>query len=160
MLMIYTWTLMRFFWKLPSWSYFLNGGEILTMLAYALVTNFAESLAVLCGPLFLALVLPRKWFGDVFVARGAALAIGALSYSMYVGEQFNNFTEYPDLSLPTWTVLAAMAGIAVLVYLFGRIGLLRKVLEEVADRASIFAYILAPVSGLALLLIVARVLLG
>jgi hypothetical protein len=160
MLMIYTWTLMRFFWKLPSWLYFLNGEEILTMLAYSLVTNFAESLAVLCGPLFLALALPRAWFGDLFVARGGALSIAGLGYMMFLGEQFNNYVEYPTLSLPTWTVLLALAGIALLVYLFGRIGWLRKLLEEVAERASIFAYILAPVSGIAMLAIVVRILLS
>src|SRR5512146_2034650 len=60
-IVLYSWTLMRFFWKLPSWLYFLNGGEILGSLAYLLVINFLESLVFLCGPLFLAFVLPKGW---------------------------------------------------------------------------------------------------
>ncbi|MGE5071842.1 MAG: hypothetical protein ACM3MF_00300, partial [Anaerolineae bacterium] len=126
----------------------------------ALVTNFLESMVVLCGPLFLAMLLPRAWFGEMFVARGTAFSIAALAYMMYLGEQFNNYADYPTLSLPTWTVLLAFAGIAALVYLFGRIGLLRRVLEEIADRASIFAYVLGPLSGVALLVIVVRTLAG
>src|SRR5512140_447536 len=83
-LVIYTWTILWFFWKLPSWTFFLNVGEMLTMLAYSLATNFAESLLVLCGPLVLGLVLPRKWFSEVFVARGAALSLAGLGYMMFL----------------------------------------------------------------------------
>lgn len=153
-IIVYTWTLMRFFWKLPSWLYFLNGGEIVASLAYLLVINLLESLAVLCAPLFLALVLPKGWFRDVFVARGAALSIAGLGCMMILAEQFNNFNDYPTLSLPLWPVLLAIAGVALVVYGCGRIGAVRRVLEAVADRVSIFAYVLTPLSVLALLLVV------
>ena len=159
-IVIYTWTLMRFFWKLPSWLYFLNGGEIVASVAYLLVINFLESLAFLCGPLLLAFVLPEKWFRDVFVARGTGLALAGLGCMMLLAEQFNNFNDYPTLSLPLWPVALALAGIAVLVYLCGRIALLRRILEAVADRVSIFAYVLTPLSLLSLALVVVRSALG
>ena len=54
-LIVYAWTIIWFFWKLPSWLFFLNAGEILTAFAYSLATNLAESLVVLCAPLLLAL---------------------------------------------------------------------------------------------------------
>jgi hypothetical protein len=159
-IVIYTWTLMRFFWKLPSWLYFLNGGEVLTALAYLLVVNLLESLAFLCGPLFLALVLPRQWFRDVFVARGAALSLAGLGCMMVLAEQFNNFNDYPTLALPLWPVLLALIGIAVVVYFSGKIGGLRRVLEIFADRVSIFAYVLTPLSLLSVLLVVIHSALG
>ena len=159
-IVIYTWTIMPFFWKLPSWLFFLNGREILTSLAYLLVVNFLESLTFLCAPLFLAFVLPRKWFSDVFVARGTALALGGLGCMMLLAEQFNNDNAYPTLSLSLWLVLLALAALAVLVYLCGRVALLRKVLEAVADRVSIFAYVLTPLSLLALLVVVVHSALG
>ena len=144
----------------PGWLYFLNAGEILTALAYSLATNLAESLVVLCGPLLLALVLPRKWFYDVFVARGAALSIAVLGYMMFLAEQFKNKSDYPTLSLQLWTVLLALAGIVVLVYLFGRIALLRKIVEQIADRTTIFVYILIPLSILSLLVVIVRSVVG
>ncbi len=155
-IVVYAWTLMRFFWQLPSWLYFLNGGEILGALAYLLVVNFAESLVFVCGPLLLALILPKRWFHDVFVARGTALSLSTLGCMMLLAEQFNNFRDYPQLDLPVWWVLVAAAGIAALVYLCGRIGLLRKALEAVAERASIFVYLLVPLSLLAALLVIIR----
>lgn len=159
-IVIYTWTLMRFFWKLPSWLYFLNGGEIVASLAYLLVINFLESLAFLCGPLLLALVLPKSWFREVFVARGTGLALAGLGGMMLLAEQFNNFNDYPTLALPLWPVLLALGVIAALVYLCGRVALLRRLLEAVADRVSIFAYVLTPLSLLALALVAVRSALG
>ena len=159
-LIVYTWTLLWFFWKVPGWLYFLNAGEILTELAYNLTVNFAESLVVLCGPLFLAIVLPRRWFYDVFVARGASLVMAVLGYMMFLADQFKNKSDYPTLSLQLWTVLLALAGIAVLVYLFGRFAVLRRIVEFIADRATIFVYILVPLSLLSLLVVIVRSIAG
>ena len=159
-LIVYTWTLIWFFWQVPSWLYFLNVGEIMTALAYSLATNFAESLVVMCGPLFLALVLPRKWFHDVFIARGASLSMAGLGYMMFLANQFQNKSDYPTLSLQIWTVLLAAVGIALLVYLCGQIPLLRKMLEVVADRVTIFVYILVPLSIISVLVVVIRSLVG
>ncbi len=159
-LMVYSWTLLWFFWKVPSWLFFLNAGEILTNLAYVLATNLAESLVVACGPLFLALVLPKKWFHDVFIARGASLSIAGLGYMMFLAEQFQNNSDYPSTSLHAWTVALAAAGIALLVYLCGQSAVLRRIIEFVADRVSIFVYILTPLSILSLLVVIARSLIG
>lgn len=158
--MVYAWTLLWFFWKVPSWLYFLNAGEILTALAYSLATNFAESLVVLCGPLFLALVMPAKWFRDVFVARGAMLSIAGLGYMMYLANQFTDKSGYPSESLRPWTLLLVAAAIAVLVYIFGRIALLRRILEAIADRISIFVYVLVPLSIISVLVVIIRSLVG
>ena len=52
--------------------------------------------------------------------------------------------------------LLAMAGIVFLVFLVGRIGLLRKAVEEIASRAVIFNYIFIPLSALSLLVVLFR----
>ncbi len=159
-LIVYTWTLLWFFWKVPSWLYFMNAGEILTTLAYSLATKSFESIVVMCGLLFLAVVLPKKWFRDVFVAHGASLAIAGLAYLMFLANQFKDKNAYPTLSLQAWTVLLAAILIAVLVYLFGQVALLRKILEMVADRMSIFTYILVPLSVISVLVVAFRALGG
>lgn len=160
MLMVYTWTLLWFFWKVPSWLFFMNAGDILSVLPYLLATNLAESLVVLCGPLFLSLVLPKTWFHDVFVGRGAALSIAVLGYMMYLANQFKNKSDYPTLSLQLWSVLLALAGIAVLGYLFGQFRVLRRIIELISDRVTIFVYIFVPLSILSVLVIIVRSLLG
>ena len=155
-LIVYSWTILWFLWKAPSWLFFLSSGEILIVLAYSLATNLAESLVVLCAPLVLALALPKKWFSDVFVARGASLAIGGLGYMMFLADQFKNKSAYPALSLQAWTVALALLGILLFVYLSGRLAVLRQILEFVADRATIFVYVLIPLSVLSLLVVLFR----
>jgi hypothetical protein len=150
---LYAWTLLWFFWKLPGWLFFLNVGNILSALAYALATNLAESLVVLGGVLILAWILPGRWFRDLFVARGAALCIAGLGYMMFLADQFKNKIDYPKLPLAAWSVPLALIAIALIVYGCGRIGVVRKVLEAIADRATIFVYILVPASLISLIVI-------
>ncbi len=158
-LVIYTWTLMWFFWEVPSWLYYMRTGEILVLLAYAFATNLAESLAVLCGPLILALLLPQKWFSDVFVARGAAVSLAGLGWAIFVAEQFTNKNTYPAFWLKIPTVAVVAVAIGVIAYLCGRIRIVRKVLEAIADRVSIFAYIAAPLGVISLLVVGIRLLM-
>ncbi len=152
-LMVYSWTIIWFFYKFPSWLYFLNVGEILTVLAYSLATNLAESLTVLCGSVALSLVLPRKWFHDVFVARGGTLAIAGLGYMMYVASQFTSKEGYPSLTLKPWSVAVVLVLIVALVYVAGRSRIFRRIVEVIADRATIFLYLYMPLSAVALMVV-------
>ncbi len=149
-LMVYTWEIMWFFWKLPSWLFFLNAGEILIVVAYILGTAFLESLTVLIAPVLLGMVLPRKWFLDSFVARGGALVLSSLGYMMILASQFQGKDDYPSLSLKPWSAALAAIIIILIVFLAGRIGFVRKALEVLADRATIFLYLSMPLSLLSL----------
>jgi hypothetical protein len=155
-LLIYGWTILWFFWKLPAWLHFLNAGEITTVLVYALGTSLVESIIAVCLPLALALVLPIQWFSQVFVARGAALMLAALGSLMAVAFQFENREELPAMLRAVWPMLLIVLGIGVLVHLAGRISILRHALELIADRATIFLYVTVPLSALALLVLAAR----
>ena len=153
---VYSWTLLWFFWKYPSWLYFLNIGEILTVLAYSLATNFFESLVVLIAPLAVTVILPKKWFYDAFVARGVALVLPILGYMMYIAFQFESKLDYPTEALNWAPVILAVT--LLLVFVVGRVGFLRKVIEVFADRATIFIYLTIPLSLISVLVVVVRML--
>lgn len=153
-LMVYGWTLIWFFWKLPSWSYFLNLGEILTVLLYSLSTNLLESLFVLCIPLVLSVLLPRRWFHDRFVSMASALMIAGLGYTMYVSLQFRAADSYPKELIRQFPFAALF--ILFFSFLVGRINLLRKLFETLTENAIIFAYIFLPISLIALLIVIVR----
>lgn len=157
-LVIYTWTLMWFFWEVPSWLYYLRTVELLSLLAYAFATNLAESLVILFGIVALAVILPGKWFRDAFVARGAAISMAGLGCAIFVAEQFSDKNTYPAfwLRLPTLLVVAVVIG--ALAYVCGRISPVRKFLEALADRVSIFAYIAAPLGVLSVVVVGIRML--
>lgn len=154
---VYGWTILWFFWRLPSWLFFTNIGEILGIFAYAMALNLLESLCVVLIPVLLSVALPQKWFYDRFVARGAALVLLLLGYAMFFTARLQYEDGYPK-SLLLWSVLA-LCMIALLVYLVGKIPIACKLLEALSDRAIVFLYLFIPISLISLLVVIFRNLL-
>jgi hypothetical protein len=153
-LMVYSWTILWFFWKLPSWLFFMSIGEIAVIFAYAMAMNFLESLCVLLIPVLLAVVLPRQWFYATFVVRGTALVLLLLGYSMFFTNQLQYEAGYPKRLLVL--TIFAICIIAFLVYILGKIPIVCKLLEALSDGAVIFLYLSIPVSLIALVVVVYR----
>jgi hypothetical protein len=155
LLIFYGWTLIWFFWKLPSWEYFLTLGEISTILAYSMATNLLESLAVLLVPLLISIILPKNWFKDFFISRASSLVILGLGYTMLITKYITSENDYYPQNLVRLLPLAGVL-ILVLTFLIDRIPLLHKLLGGLADRATIFSYIFAPLGLISLLVVIVR----
>jgi len=154
-LIIYGWTVLWFFWKFPSWLYFLSIGEILNVLVYAIATNFLESLVILGGLVVINRWLPLRWFPEErFLARNVAMSLTGLGYMMFLALQFQGKEDYPAIGL--W--LAPLAIIIVLLagHLAGKVALLNRALAGFADRAIVFLYISVPASLICALIVLAR----
>ena len=153
-MMVYPWTLARFFWRLPSWLYFSSVGEIAVIFAYMMVVNLIESLLVLLAPLLMSIVLPQKWFYDRFITKGTLLVLFGLGYFMYFDNQLQYQTPFP-VELVSWTPAIALA-ILGLVFLIDRFRFLDGILAGLSSRLLIFLYISIPVSLVSLLVVVIR----
>lgn len=153
-LLIYGWTTWWFCWNVPGWINFLNLGEILVVYAYALTTNFLESLAVLAGILGLCLLLPRRLFLDAFVARAIALAVLGLTYMMYLSSLFVTKETYPS-ALLRWSPALGLL-MAAGAYALGNLTRFRRAAEMFGDRAIVFLYLSIPASLISLLVVVYR----
>lgn len=151
---IYSWSLFRFFWRLPGWLYYSSMGEIGVMFTYMMVVNLIESLVVLLAPLFLSIVLPQKWFSDRFVTKGTLLVLMGLGYLIYFSNHLHFQTPFP-VQLVTWTPAVAIA-ILGLVFLIDRAHVLDKALDEITSRLVIFLYISIPVSLVSVLVVLVR----
>ncbi len=148
-LILYTWTILWFFWKIPSWLLFMNVGELLSAFSFAMLTDLLESLAVLILVLLPALILPTKWFSEAFTVRGSVLAAGSLGWLGIVAQQFQIKADYPS-ALIQWSPLA-LAAIFVLSVLAGMHSGLRKLIASLADRLTVFLFVSLPLSLLALI---------
>lgn len=151
---IYYWALLHFFWRIPSWILYSSVGDILSNLAYLLVVNLIESLMVLLVPIVLSLALPQKWFNDRFVTKGLLLVSFGLAYLIYFDKQIQANAPFP-YELIKWTPIVALLMLA-LVFVLDRIEILGKFLTELADRLTIFVYILVPLSLLSALVVLIR----
>jgi hypothetical protein len=153
-MMIYPWTLTRYFWKLSSWILFASVGDLAVFFAYMVVVNLLESILVLLVPLTLSIILPRRWFYDHFKTRGVALVLFGLGFLIYLNRNMHADSSFP-LTLVRWTPVAAIA-ILTLAFLVDQVGFFRKLLEELANRLTVFLYISIPVSAIAVLVVLIR----
>ena len=156
-LAIYSWTILWFFWKFPSWLYYLSIGEIAKVFCYSIATNLIESLVVLLPALVLAVVLPRKWFYEGFVARSVVMILIGLGYMMYLANQFQGKEDYPSAAIQLIPVV--LLAILLAVFLAGRITLLRQVIAGFAERATVFLYISIPISLICLLVVLVQLVI-
>jgi hypothetical protein len=156
-LVIYSWTILWFFWKLPSWLYFLSIWEIAKVLCYSITINFLESLVVLAPSVFLAVILPKQWFLDGFISRSVTMILIGLVYMMYLSDQFHGMESYPAAALNLAPIILLAILLAVL--LVGKISFLRKLIEGFADRATVFLYISIPISLVCLLVVLVQLII-
>jgi len=152
--MIYSWSLSRFFWRLPSWLYFSSMGEIAVIFAYMMVVNLIESVLVFLVPILMSIILPQKWFYDRFITKGTLLVSLGLGYLMYFDNHLQYQSPFP-LEMVYWTPAITIA-ILGLVFLIDWLGFLDKVLNELTNRFIIFLYISIPVSLISLLAVLFR----
>ena len=155
-MLIYGWTTYRFIQKLPSWLYYLNFQEIFSNYSYTVAFNFVECLIFVSVVVLLNFILPKKIFMDMFVARGSLFALFGIGYLIYlviaIGE--SKATQFP------WELFGWFPYIALAVLFFSIllpwITSVRKVLETFAENATIFLYILVPLSVVGFLVVVAN----
>lgn len=153
-MMIYPWTLTRYFWKLSSWILFASVGDLAALFSYMVVVNLLESLLVLLAPLAMSVILPRKWFYDHFKTRSVAVVLFGLGFLIYLNRNLHADSVFP-LTLVRWTPVAAIAILA-LAFLVDQVGFFRRLLEELSSRLTVFLYISIPVSAIALLVVLIR----
>ncbi len=152
--MTYTWSLILFFWRLPSWINFSTLGEIAVIFSYMVVVNLVESILVLLLLVVLSMILPPKWFYDRFVTKGSSLVLLGLGCLMHFNGNLLDDILFPLVMLKK--VLIVIAVIFALVFLIDRISLFNKFLEELANRMVVFLYIWLPISALSLLTVLIR----
>jgi hypothetical protein len=145
---------------LPSWLFFLQVGEILSIYAYAFVVNFIESILLLLIVLLPAILLPRQWWTDTFIPKGFALILiilGSALMHMSLYRTPDTRAMFVSGQLVWWMATSLIA--IVLTWLVGRVNWVRSGLETMADRFVIFLYIYLPLTVISLVTILARIFL-
>lgn len=153
-MMLYTWSLLHFFWRLPSWLNFSTLGQIATLFSYMVNVNLIESVLVLLGLITLCVIFPSSWFYDRFVTGAVSLVLFALGGLMALNQYMLDDILSPEKMLARFA--AFVAAIFVLTFLVDRVSILKMGLEELANRMVVFLYIWMPISALSLLTMAIR----
>ena len=138
------WTITAFLWKVSAWLLLLNLGEILTLFAYAMLSNLLESLLILLLILTISLLFPT--LRAHFVVRGTILAFGLIGAMMaFVGLHMQFGMDIgAGLLLGPIVVLAITAGLLNLSSASRFVDAVHSAILRLTDRLIIFLYILLP----------------
>jgi hypothetical protein len=132
----------------------MSAGQLFAAFSYSLVTAFLESLAFLLLLLALSFILPPSWLREAFVVRGSLISLSVLGLILL--RAYLNTTALAYLRGLGALGAAAGAAALVLVVLSGRAGWLRKSVAWLADRLTVFLYILVPLSLIGLITVLLR----
>jgi hypothetical protein len=149
--MIYSWTMITFFYTLPSWIKYLTVKEIVIIFAYAMIVDLFESIMVLAGFLFLYFLLPKSLLKEDFAIHGTWLAISCLGVLMlYFVPSLD--LEHQIKNPWLWLVITFFLAILSTIF-FSRLSFMKKFAHFFLDRMPAFLVIFAPVSVISLLII-------
>ncbi|MBI5951024.1 MAG: hypothetical protein HY865_05160 [Chloroflexi bacterium] len=156
--LVYSWTLATSFYKLPSWLFYLNIGQVLSIYAYAFSADVLDSVLALAGVLVLDLTLFLALRNaEEFQSRSIIVVLVALISSAV---RIIFFPDYEDISgflsgeLTWWSIslpLGFLAAVGI-----SKIRWARKILDGIAERAVVFLYIYLPLSLVSLLVVLIR----
>jgi len=154
--LIYGWAIITFFWKVPSWLYFLGLGDIAAILSYTFASSLLECTIILLIFLFASLVLPSRLLYNKFAVRGC-LIIYSFTFWMVL------FNLISLIQLPTTSDVITF-GIGVLVtsvlamIVAERFSFVDRLVITLSNRLTIFLYLWLPLSLIGILVIMLRIL--
>ncbi len=156
---VFTWSIYRMTWQLQSWLFIVNLKQVFILAAYVLAFGLLESLVMLGFVLFLALVVPARFFKDKFIAQGTAL-VGILTLGAIIIQNYPNLFDGMSLAQLALVPVLILAGITIFLLLFSTIfdhykGVTQRIVAF-ADRLTVFSYIYIPLSLIGLIVVIVR----
>lgn len=150
--MLFTWSALLFFWYLPSWAHFMMMGQMAATFSYVVVASFLEGLSFLLFLLVLCFFLPPEYLRDEFAARGTAITLPVIGMIMIY---FRITNENIARIIFSATGLVISLVIVLLFYFSANNARINSLFAALADRFTVFLYILIPIFVLSLLIIAA-----
>ena len=158
--LLYGWTFLNVAWKIRSWLYNLTSSEIFALLSYAVVFNFLESSVVIAGLLGLCFALPKRILRDEFEARSVIIIVcflGSMILHLMINSTDDSLRVNFYQSLRLWWLITFILT-TILAWFLPRLRVVKKALHEFADRATVFLFILMPLSLVGFIVIIFRFL--
>ena len=158
---VFTWALYSAAYQVPSWLGYLSIWNVVTLVIYILAFALFESVIVLGFVLLICLVLPARFFKEIFIAQGSVIVAVLSGVALLI--QLNIRVLY---SLEFWQamvfILLFLIALATIVWLFAllirRFNRLRSLLEALATRMTMFGYVYLTCGLLSLAVVLVRII--
>ena len=156
---VFSWTIYRMLFQIPSWLYSHTKSGIFSLAAYVFAFAFFESIILLLFILILNFVLPRYLFRDLFVAQSSLVIVASAIWALVVQFQRESLADFdlPQLFAWLFLYLLSLLLITVVFYvLLRRFERAKMVIETIADRMVVFAWLYVPVGLVSLVIVIVR----
>lgn len=152
---IYSWAIVAFLQKLPSWLLFVSISEIVGAFSYSQLFAFFESALFLLGLIAAAVVLPGQLLRDRFAVQAGTIALLSSGWAVVLQQMAAN--------LPSWSpqTFAALGGlyllsIGVACILIHRFAVLETGVRVFIERLTVLLYLYAPLTAASVVVVIVR----
>jgi hypothetical protein len=155
----FTWSIYRLFFQVPSWLFYLNFSEILTITAYVMAFTLLESAFLLGFLVLLPIVYPRKLFAQKFVAQSSIILLVLTTGAVFYQQNVGMLKKWGLVELILF-ILGFLVTVTLLIvtfsYLLDRFARLKNFLDAFAERLTVFSLLYLPLSILGFAVMVIR----
>ena len=151
----YSWYMLMFMFKLPSWMLEVTFGEIFAYFSYGVLLVFLDTIQLLAILVIAAFILPPIWLKKDFPASG-----GALAGLLFVWIVFTQFSLRTLFGLPSFQqlsfLLIIILSMIVTVLVVRRLPFFRQIILWFISSASIFVYLYGFLTVVSFLVVLIR----
>ena len=152
---VYSWSIVAFLQKLPSWLLSLSLWELAGAFAYTEVFALLESLLLLLGVVLLCVALPPRFFRDRFVAQSSMTVFVTSAWVVVLQFNIETVRLWTLRTLLMWLVLY-LVSIGVSYILVHRYRRLEECVTVFVERLVVLLCVYAPVTILSAAIIALR----
>jgi len=126
---------------------------------YVFAVALIESLLLFGFVLFVSLIMPRRIFRDQFIAQGSLVVIACTIWALILKFQSESSGSRDLIEVSAWILIFLLSLLLIAVvssFLMQRYPRGKSMLEAIADRMIIFAWIYVPVGLVSLAIVLVR----
>ncbi|MFW6136090.1 MAG: hypothetical protein ACOC7N_04630 [Chloroflexota bacterium] len=152
---IYSWAIVAFLQKLPSWSLFVSIWEIVGAFSYSQLFAFFESALFLVALIAVAAVLPRHLLRERFAAQAGTIALLSSGWAVALQQKAD---DLPSWSPHTFAVLGGLylLSIGLACILIHRFAEVETGVRAFIERLTVLLYLYVPLTVASLVVAIVR----
>jgi hypothetical protein len=141
---VHLWTFYNVLHEVPAWVIRMSLWEVIGVISYVLLFALIDSLLLALGLTAVAVVLPKRWFRDNFIAQGSVAALLISAFAVFFHLWGDAFDIWSFKRLLFW---GGIAGLTVVLVSFAvnRIpkasGVIRAATERIAVVSALYLFL-------------------
>ena len=151
----YSWYMLVFVFKLPSWMLEVTFGEIFAYFSYGMLFVFLDTIQLLAILIVLAFILPPAWLKNDFPASGGVLAGLLFAWIVFVQFSLRTLFELPLFQQVSF-LLVIILSLIVTELVVRRLPVFRKIILWFISSTSVFVYLYGFLTAIGILVVLIR----